>query len=283
MTSVSSSTLGPLSPGKVVSAAVRLYRDRFKMYVGIAAKAYLWILIPIYGWAKYCMYTGLISRLAVQELMDSPETSREAYQRIGSKLWSFLGLGLLLALIFIGSYFAIALTGVLIGSVIGGVGSALLGSVFNEVGAVIAVVIGIIAAIALIVFGLLWVLGRFVVAEVPLAVESDVDASTSIGRSWQLSKSSIVRIQFVLVATYLITLPILIVFSFIPQIAVSFVSPESSLLLVLNILVLLLGFAVSIVTLPFWQIVKGVLYYDLRSRREGIDLKFDADSSTDIL
>ena len=283
MTSVSSSTLGPLSPGKVVSAAVRLYRDRFKMYVGLAAKAYLWILIPIYGWAKYCMYTGLISRLAVQELMDSPETSREAYQRIGSKLWSFLGLGLLLALIFIGSYFAIALTGVLIGSVIGGVGSALLGSVFNEVGAVIAVVIGIIAAIALIVFGLLWVLGRFVVAEVPLAVESDVDASTSIGRSWQLSKSSIVRIQFVLIATYLITLPILIVFSFIPQIAVSFVSPESSLLLVLNLLVLLLGFAVSIVTLPFWQIVKGVLYYDLRSRREGIDLKFDADSSTDTL
>ena len=62
MTSASPSNLGPLNPGNVVSASIRLYRDRFKMYLTLSAKAYLWLIVPIYGWAKYCMYTGLMSR-----------------------------------------------------------------------------------------------------------------------------------------------------------------------------------------------------------------------------
>jgi len=36
-----------------------------------------------------------------------------------------------------------------------------------------------------------------------------------------------------------------------------------------------------VLTLPFWQVVKGVLYYDLRSRREGLDLKLATDSVVD--
>ena len=45
----SASTLGPLNPGNVVSAALRLCRDRFKTYFGLSLVAVLWASLPIIG------------------------------------------------------------------------------------------------------------------------------------------------------------------------------------------------------------------------------------------
>lgn len=281
MTSASSSNLGPLNPGNVVSAAIRLYRDRFKMYLTLSATAYLWLIVPIYGWAKYGMYTGLMSRLAFQELMNQPETPKEAYRQVSPKTWAFLGLSVLLFLIFVAAYLAIALVGILAGVAVGGLASYVLTAIFGQGGGTFAIIITGLVVIIAVLLGLLWIVGRLIVAEVPMAVEPRVDPSTSIGRSWQLSKKSIVRIQFVVMAAYLVTLPVLIFLSILPQIAVTFVEPGSSLSATLSSLVFLLSFASGILTLPFWQVVKGVLYYDLRSRREGLDLKLVTDTVTD--
>ncbi|PZO22250.1 MAG: hypothetical protein DCF25_03380 [Leptolyngbya foveolarum] len=281
MTSASSSNLGPLNPGNVVSGAIRLYRDRFKMYLTLSATAYLWLIVPIYGWAKYGMYTGLMSRLAFQELMNQPETPKEAYRQVSPKTWAFLGLSVLLFLIFVAAYLAISLVGVLAGVAIGGLASYVLTAIFGQGGGTFAIIVTALVAIAAVLLGLLWIVGRLIVAEVPMAVEPRVDPSTSIGRSWQLSKKSIVRIQFVVMAAYLVTLPVLIFLSILPQVAVAFVEPGSSLSVALSSLVFLLSFASGILTLPFWQVVKGVLYYDLRSRREGLDLKLVTDTVTD--
>ena len=38
------SQLGPLNPGNVVSAAIKLYRDRFKTFFMLALMATLWIV-----------------------------------------------------------------------------------------------------------------------------------------------------------------------------------------------------------------------------------------------
>ena len=287
MTSASPSTpdpglgepnLGPLNPGNVVSASIRLFRDRFKMYLTLSAKAYLWLIVPLYGWAKYCMYTGLISRLAFQELMNQPETPREAYRQVSPKTWAFLGLGVLLFLVFVAAYLVIVLVGVLAGIAVGGLTGYLLGAVFGPGGGTVGIVITALVVFAIVFFGLLWIFGRLIIAEVPMAVEPRVDPSTSMGRSWQLSKKSIVRIQFVLVAAFLITLPILLFLSYAPSIAILFVEQSSPLYIPLTILTYVLSFASGILTLPFWQIVKGVLYYDLRSRREGLDLKLATDT-----
>ena len=287
MTSASPSnlepSLGPLNPGNVVSAAIRLYRDRLKMYLTLSLRAYLWIFVPVYGWAKYAMHTGLMSRLAVKELMNQPETPREAYRQVGPKLWAFWGLALLLMLIFFGAYIAIALIGILAGVAIGGLAGYALTAIFGEGGSIFAVIVATLLAIAAIFFALLWIVGRLAIAEVPMAVEERVDPSTSLGRSWQLSKKSIVRIQFVLVAAYLITLPLMLLFGIAPQFFVLAAEPGTSLYWLLYAIGLVLSLASSVITLPFWQIVKGVLYYDLRSRREGIDLKLAIDTPTDTL
>jgi hypothetical protein len=39
------------------------------------------------------------------------------------------------------------------------------------------------------------------------------------------------------------------------------------------LLILALSFLSGAVIVPFWQTIKAVIYYDLRSRREGLGLK----------
>ena len=64
----------PLTVGNVVSAGLRIYRDRFLEYFRIAFIGYLWILVPIYGWAKFAAMNGLIARLTFGEVTEKPET-----------------------------------------------------------------------------------------------------------------------------------------------------------------------------------------------------------------
>ena len=96
----SSGQTGPLSVGNVVSASLRIYRDHFKSYFGLALVTYLWLLIPIYGWAKYSAISALISRLAFGEVSEKPETVSDAYREVNPGMWSFLWAGILTSLIF---------------------------------------------------------------------------------------------------------------------------------------------------------------------------------------
>lgn len=273
MTSSLYSTPGPLNPGDVVSAALRIYRDRFKTYFKISAKAVLWLIVPVYGWAKYSMYVGLMSRLAFQELMNAPETARQAHQQLKPKLWSFLWLGLLLFLIFAIAFFLVIIATAIVAGVIGTALTYLLTAIFGPGGGLFGgLITGILFAAAFII-GLLWIISRLMIAEVPLAIEPQTGVNDSISRSWQLTKSSIVRIQFVVLAAYLITLPFNLIVGFLPQIFLFTLDPGTTAYTVLYIVSLILSLLANMLTLPFWQAVKGVLYYDVRSRREGLDLK----------
>src|SRR4028118_2003715 len=111
----SSGQIGPLSVGNVVSASLRIYRDHFKSYFGLALVASLWVLVPIYGWAKYSAIAALISRLAFGEVRENPETVSDARRQVNPRMWSFLGAGILTFLIFFGV------------SLVGGIAMALLG------------------------------------------------------------------------------------------------------------------------------------------------------------
>lgn len=265
---------GPISPGNVVSAALRIYRDQFKVYFGLAAKAFLWILVPIYGWAKYGMYTGLMARMAYQTLINEPESVRQAYKQTSPKLWSYLLIGLLLALIFIAAYIAIGVGAAIIGSITGFVLGSVLSAVFGEAGIIISSIVVGLLIFAAVVIGLLQIASRLFIAEVPISMEPELRSATeSIGRSWKLTESSIGRIQLVVLATYLVTLPVILVTNILPQLILLRMDPTSPAFAFLNLVLIVVSIAASIAVLPFWQAAKGVLYYDLRSRREGADLK----------
>ena len=98
----SSGQTGPLSVGNVVSASLRIYRDHFKSYLGLALVASLWLFVPVYGWAKYSAIAALISRLAFGEVRENPETVSDARREVDPRKWSFFGAGILTVLIYFG-------------------------------------------------------------------------------------------------------------------------------------------------------------------------------------
>jgi hypothetical protein len=259
--SQSSGPLQPLSIGNVVSATIQLYRSHLKTYLGTSAIAHLWVLVPIYGWAKYAQLSGVISRHAFQELINQPESIESAKERLEPLKWSFWGVGIRVSLWLFLTY--------IVAAIVGGILAAILGAVLGPVGGGI----GILLLFVGLLVATIRVYSRLVVAEVPLAVEAGINGPASVNRSWEITKSAIGRIQGVVFVAFLVTLPLVAVFNYLPNILQIGMDPESVMYNVLT----LIGFISSLIggalVMPFWQALKSVLYFDLRNRREGLGLK----------
>lgn len=278
MASSSSGPMRPLNVGDVVSAGVSLLRTNFGTFFGLSLKGALWFLVPVYGWARGIMIYAQIGRLGFQELMRQPETVPQALRAVEPRLWPFLGIALLVGLIQTAVSYAMSFAvGIIMLpiSVIGGAG---------EAAAALSALLMVIAQIA-VLGAQMWIQARLLLWDMILAMESDVESTAAITRSWELTKGSGVRVLFVLLVSYLVILPLYLLMFGIPiLIAVPFfgsglVEGEGSAVLALGLLLaffvfLILLFAVIVLASPFFQSIKAVLYYDLRSRREGLDIRF---------
>jgi hypothetical protein len=299
--------IAPLSVGNVVSAGLRLYRDHFKSYFGVAIRASLWsllpflVLIPIpllliygeanpaillllipiglvllfYGMAKSTANSVLISRLAFGELVNKPESVREARRHVMPRMWSFLWAVILVGLI----YFGIALGAMIVFAIVGGVIAAIVGqnTAAIVVFALLGPLLGVISFIAFIV-GYIWLFSRLFIVEVPLAIENNLGASSAIGRSWKLTEGLVLRLIGVVFVAFLVTIPISIVVQIISTLIQPFLAtfvPQNTptFFLLLYLLILPFSFATGSLLIPFWQAIKAVVYYDLRTRKEGLGLE----------
>lgn len=313
MTPTHSTPTGPLDIGNVVTAAIRLYRSHLKAYLKIALIATLWLLVPLlvliplvilaiavgqddpaimalgiflavlislivslFCIAKSLMNIALIARLAFGELVQQPESISRARQALKPKLWGFLGIQFLANLILLVTSFAISIIQAI---VFGG-----LSLLFQDILA-LNLLISLIGN--LVYFAVyFWVYARLSIPDLPIAVEENIRASDSVGRSWELTQSSTIRIIGVLSVALFITLPLYILAA-VPAIAwlavlfpsISAIEPDgwSPFVIAQLIGVLLVGlllfFVANLAVTPLWQTIKAVLYYDLRSRREGLDLQ----------
>ena len=264
----SSGQTGPLSVGNVVSASLRIYRDHFKSYFGLAFVAYLWLLVPIYGWAKYSATSALISRLAFGEVREKPETVSDARREVNPRMWSFFGAGILTFLIYIGVYVA----GTIAIAILAGGATAIFGQNY--------VVIAAFMVVAVIAFIIIYIriISRLLIVELPLAIENNIGATSAIGRSRELTKGSVGRIQWIFVVAFLISLPITIVVQILSLIVQSVLTAvlgaESPIFfLVYYLLILPFSFGSGALITPFWQAIKAIIYYDVCSRKEGLDLQ----------
>lgn len=264
----SSGQTGLLSVGNVVSASLRIYRDHFKSYFGLAFVAYLWLLVPIYGWAKYSAISALISRLAFGEVRENPETVSDARREVNPRMWSFLWAGVLTSLIFLGVYLAGTIAIIVLGA-----GAAIFKGNFTIIAA-LAVVVTLIAFLIIYIR----VVSRLLIVELPLAIENNIDASSAISRSWELTKGSVGRIQWIVFVAFLMSLPIYIVSNllsvFLEKVLTALLGAKSSLFFLVYIILTvgqMIGFGALLIA--FWQVIKSVIYYDLRSRKEGLGLQ----------
>jgi hypothetical protein len=309
--SSSRSTVGPLSVGNVVSAALRLYKDHFKPYLGVAFRGTLWSVLPFFvllfplvigaflyqvnaaiagiffivaiiAWlffwsnciAKYLTHLALLSRLSYQTLINQPETVKQAHQQIIPKRWRFLLVQIFTSLL----VFAITIIPRIF---LVEVPTRIFEDITNNLGLFI-ILIGQFLYLALY----LWATSRLFIPEVPLAVENDITNSNSIRRSWDLSKGFAWKIATIILVANLATLPIYILAG-IPLVIGFFATAPlwtqsydlSSLpylggIAFLALLAAILIFVfLNVLAIPFWQSLKAVIYYDLRSRKEGIGLE----------
>lgn len=266
----------PLSVGNVVSAGLRLYRSHLKDYFLLALKAYVWVLVPVYGWAKFYALTSLISHLAFGELVNQPESISSGERFVNSRLWQFLLAMLLLLLVGIGIGLGVVILSILLGVVsaafVGGVGQQANPATYL-VFILAAFVIGIVALL-----GILWLVTRFYLVDLPLAVEEGIEATSAISRSWELTQGHVWRILLISFVGFLITIPIQIVVQIATSILQAAFLPLISegntvFALLYFVLVLVLISGSGALLIPFWQSIKAVIYYDLRSRREGLGLQ----------
>ncbi|MHC5935227.1 hypothetical protein [Nostoc sp.] len=264
----------PLSIGNVVSAAVRLYRSHLKTYLKLALIAHLWIIVPIYGWAKYAAICGLISRLAFGELIYQPESVQTARSHINPRLWSFFRVGYQVSIYLLVIYFGLSIAGVLLGVILGGILGVSAG--------IIGTIIGVIVMVVPLLLGLTWFYSRWVVAEIPLAVEENINGFESVARSWELTKASVLRIQGVVLIAFFVTLPLVFVLNYIPQLFLVKLERGSTIYGIVYIISLIGSLIGGVFVMPFWQALKAVLYFDLRSRREGLGLQLREPPSPDF-
>lgn len=294
--------LRPLSIGNVVSTGLVLYRSNLKSYFGIAFQAYLWIILPLillgiasglflisrqYPWfllaiafvlliggiAKFQTNAALISRLAYQDLIGKPEVESKARQHTDPKLWKFwwvsIVVGIQLLLIYI-------LAAIAMGIVAGALGFALR----NTLGPILAgfLVFAIVALGIAIIMS--WYIARWGIAEVPLAVEDNITANESIKRSWDLTQNSVLRVQGIVLVAFLVTIPIIALTNYAPQLLFSSATPGSTLFWVGTAISFSLSILGSVLVLPLWQTIKSAIYYDLRTRREGLDIQLRQGKNT---
>ncbi|MCY7320535.1 MAG: DUF975 domain-containing protein [Phormidesmis sp. CAN_BIN36] len=262
------SPIGPLSVGNVVSAGVRIYRSHLKQYFKLSLRAALWNFIPVYGWAKSAEIAGAISRLAYSELVDKPETVTDARRHTSPRLWQFFVTRLLIGLIAVGSYIGLVIGGAIIISI------GVIAASTSPPLVPLSVILGIVVVITVIII-LLRLGSRLFVYDLPMAIEDNIDSTTSISRCWSLTKGSVGRIQWILFVAFLITLlvylPAIMLYGVIVSPTTRNEMPE--LLGLLRAVNFAVGIVLSALITPYWQVIKAVVYYDLRARREGLGLQ----------
>ncbi|XGV97183.1 MAG: hypothetical protein ACAF41_31230 [Leptolyngbya sp. BL-A-14] len=279
-------TLWLLLPFVVAIAVVAVFAVVQNYYATLGLIIPALLVLFFYTLAKYLVNSALIARLAFGEITNQPEPLKEAQRFVQSRQWSFLGASFLMGLIYmvVMVVFYLVLAIVVVGLIFSVGGFQLFQNPTPETLAANAgtiVLLALLGLALLLVFlaFLLWFAARFVSVELPLAVEPDSSATQTIGRIWSLTKGSAWRIALILFVTGLVTLPIQLVLQIVVGsadaiIRAAGVPPTSSTYTALSLLITYaVSFALSIVVLPLWQIIKAVIYYDLRSRREGLGLQ----------
>jgi len=280
----------PLNVGNILTFSLQVYRWHFWRYLWLSLRAYAWVLVPVYGWAKYSALMGALSRLVVQQLRGVPETPEQAVTVADQKKWGLLGAGMLYGLV----------SALMLG-VMGGVGLLLtvpLALWWERQGAwenpwmglgfglwVLGVAVGVLV-------GWTWLVFRWLLYPLPLVMETGVGPLRSLPRSWQLTQGSVVKIQLVTFIGGLLLLPfqfpVQMVMNMVQMILLFFATLIGTIItIILGAIVeepavagvaffvpLLLAFVmpallVGAVFAPYWQAVLAALYHESQCQREG--------------
>lgn len=292
-----------LTAGNVVTVALQLFRGKSDDYITISLQSYLWLfltglgasvcggvgyvigqIIGLSNWTDLVIFSllftlpllafgrgrktavgGILSQIIFNRLVSRNETKEEIQQRIFPQIWTFFRAEFLFWLALAGLYFGLAF---ILGLILRVFFSSLRDSDIidfftlpeQDFSSVLLTIITVIVLISLFYIGLFlffsYFIARLWLFDVVIALE-DVPAAQAIQRSWQLTQKQGWHSLSVVVICGLLLIPPLF---------------TSLFLSVFSIFAILF---IMIAAFPIYQAIKAVIYYDLRSRNEG--LTFDLD------
>ena len=274
MRSLSTSLLFVMLPnrdftvGNTITVGVAIYKQNWRQYLKLSFIAHLWLLVPVYGWARYFAIAAWISRLSFQKLVnDANRLSRKQYLTANS-LFKLL---------------VIAISSIFIPLILSNI-------VMIPLTIIVPVIYKIILQFpsfadfifqnnfyllgyfALFVCYGIWILiyARLFITELAFAdyLINKVAYPYPINRSYHLTKNNTFKIYKVIWLSFFCSIPVWIVlFITICAVFIAFrlIIPRSILdsnSLYLPILPTFILCAHMIV-LPFWQSVKALVFYQL--------------------
>jgi uncharacterized RDD family membrane protein YckC len=266
-----------LSIGNIVTASLKIYCLHLSIYLSLTIEACLWLFIPIYGLGKFFTATAIMSRLAFTELIGQPESLQDIKIYTKNRCRLFLFTGLITNLILITTIALWLFLELLILGAIGFFTEKYLNPLSLEY-SIIALTAFLLITTTFVV-GVNWIYSRLIIAGVPLAVEEDLSSFEAIKRSWSLTQGFLTayRIQGIFAIASLVLLPILFftqIGSYLIHLLAGYFYPQfsESMMIIYTWIEVSLFLILSCLFLPFWQILKTVLYYDLRTKKEGFGL-----------
>ena len=256
--------LRPLSLGELLDRTFSLYRNHFWLFVGITAIPYLLLLGP-----------GLLIDAAQSMIRENP-------------LLAGLMAGLLTLLVALGTLIAYGLTQA---ATVFAVSEVYLGRalsiresyarVYGDIGRVIFVLIlvgvGIFVGFILLIVPGIWFFLRSCISVMPAVLE-DKPAVEAIRRGMELTKGNLGRVAVVLLLFLVINWVAAVILQMPAWIAFAVVGIQEGGFTVWAMMLARVGqFLATILAGPMLTIALSLLYFDLRMRKEGFDLKLMMD------
>lgn len=286
--------LRPLTLAELLDRSFSLYKRHFWLFVGIMAvpaafamlplvsmrilrspvartippeKALLYVLPVAVGviifslvYMVVYMYAVGAASIAVSDLyLGRDSTVGSAYRRVRPLGWRLVLLLLWTILSILGACLVVGVTAAAF---------AFLVSFFARP---LAFLVGVFAALA--VFAVfVWMTVRMGVS-VPVLVVEKVTAATALKRSFELTQGNVGRVFLIVLCATVVAYATALIFTGPFSLAVLAVGPETRTALLLNIGGAISGAIGGMLSGPVMIIGLAMVYYDLRTRKEALDLE----------
>ena len=263
--------LRPLSTGEILDRTFTLYRRRFLLFFGISAIPHLLVLALNMGQTLYTsgVRAPSLMRVHTQPQLPSPDL--------------MLGAGILMILSAIVSVVAYLLSQ---GATVTAVSEIYLGreitiresfrAVWGRLGSLFGVVIlnglATIAGYILLIIPGIYITCRLIVC-VPSAVIEDLGPRDSLERSYRLTEDSAGRAFLILLLYFVLAIAGAALTTWPFTVALVMARNNPAMVLVWTELMQVGAAITTILVVPILTIASSILYFDLRIRKEALDLQ----------
>jgi len=259
--------LRPLSIGEILDRTFSLYRNHFKLFVGIMVLPQL---------AIFATSLGIVLIPALAGFAGISSSSAIAIGVIGFILYMFVVIAVQLAAYGTGqaaTVYAVSQVYLERNTTIGASYAFIRGRFWSILGVIVLTFLALIVGVFAFFVGSIFA-GLFCSLAIPVTVLEGRDPVESIKRSFNLVKDDLGRIFVIMFVFVLLHWAITYMFTIPAVILIALLGQHGQPPLWVNSLAYLGGFISGCLIMPMLNIALSIAYYDERVRKEAFDMQF---------